>query len=102
MPDRVGWRIPVFFGKHGFQLDANHVSTSLFFTISHLPENCNAFRKNIYEKCCFTIDIQRNSLYNIDIERRLRGAREQHNGGDAQVARFEAYKKAAQDRTLNR
>ena len=72
-----------FFGKHGFQLDANHVSTSLFFTISHLPENCNAFRKNIYEKCCFTIDIQRNSLYNIDIERRLRGAREQPKGGDA-------------------
>ena len=72
-----------FFGKHGFQLDANHVSTSLFFTISHLPENCNAFRKNIYEKCCFAIDIQRNSLYNIDIERRLRGAREQPKGGDA-------------------
>nr|DAO26207.1 MAG TPA: MOLONEY MURINE LEUKEMIA VIRUS P15, COAT PROTEIN, POLYPROTEIN, TRANSMEMBRANE.7A [Caudoviricetes sp.] len=44
---------------------------------------CNVFRKIIYEKCCFYIDIQRNSLYNIDIERRLRGAREQTPGGDA-------------------
>ena len=49
--------LDAFFGKHGFQLDANHINTSLFFTISHPPRKSNEIR-------------------NIDVERRLRGARE--------------------------